>query len=741
MRYPQDGGHGKEGDKCYDDGEEDDEEDYEYQQQPSAPDGGWGWLIVFASFLCNTIVDGVCFSFGVLSPELNKSFHVSHQKMGWVGSSLAGCYLLVGPFVAALCGRYGCRKVTIAGSIITMCGFALSTQSSSIEMLIITYGVIGGIGFGMIYLPSIVCVGYWFDKKRAFATGIVVCGTGIGQFVFPPLARWLLTEYTWEGQTLIFAGIVLKCAACGMLFIPLDHREYKYRKPRQTRVEIERGAIMKALIEDKKRQRTISNGSLDNCIITKDNRLIKLDPKILECKRSNSFIARFKRQLGFSSQSLACSKNSLASFVIDAVQKDLNKTNSPIYCPNGTPGQLLSQSQQVQKRGSLPDAVIMQCNGSAMSVLPNGNVPSVNGSVLSNGVSKTRSCSVIPKNDQWPQFKQEDVLEINIQQISNKNLPAVTRSANDLQAAAAQRDGNVISIQVIPNGTHDNRSIRYRSNSTMASSFRSQLSSQNASYLTNSMLSIPQIQASLENFEKEMDRRSSLLWKFWTILCEMFDVKLLFNPVFALLVASSFLTLLAFYIPYFHLPTKGSEIGMTMERATFLISIIGITNTIGRIVCGWLADRPCINSLHMNNCALIIAGVVELLCPLGTGELFLAIVSACLGLCLAVFVSLRTILLVDLLGLEMLTKSFGLLILFQGVAAFIGAPIAGQLLDTTGSIDNCFYLAGSLTILSGLLMLPIVFLETHKDKKEMPKMAEQIPINETLKLEKWEAKV
>lgn len=46
--------------------------------------------------------------------------------------------------MAALCGRYGCRKVTIAGSIITMFGFAVSTQSSSIEMLIVTYGVIGG---------------------------------------------------------------------------------------------------------------------------------------------------------------------------------------------------------------------------------------------------------------------------------------------------------------------------------------------------------------------------------------------------------------------------------------------------------------------------------------------------------------------------------------------------------------------------------------------------------------------
>ncbi|KAI8779594.1 uncharacterized protein LOC106064073 [Biomphalaria glabrata] len=714
MGYTQDGESGTDVEKCYSTGgEDDDDDDDEYYPNQSPPDGGWGWLVVIASFICNMIVDGVCFSFGIVSPEFQKTFGVNHEKVGWVGSSLAGCYLLVGPFVAALCGRYGCRKVTIAGSIITMFGFAVSTQSSSIEMLIVTYGVIGGIGFGMIYLPSIVCVGYWFEKKRAFATGIVVCGTGIGQFVMPPLARYLLTEYTWEGQNLIFAGIVLKCAACGMLFIPLNLKQYNAKRARQARVEIERGAIMKALIEDKKRQRTISNGSLDNCIITKDNRLIKLDPKILELKRNNSFIAKFKRQLGFSSQSLACSKNSLASYVIDAV----NKNNSPIYCPNGVSVCHLSQSQQALKRGSLPDGVI-QCNGSSLSVVTNG-LTNTNAAFLANGVSKTRSCNVLPK----PQ----DVMEINIQQISSGDLSQETQSVSDVQSESI---GGII---VIPSGNHDSKSIRYRSNSSMTSSLRSQLSIQNASYLTNSMLSIPQIQASIEKMEKEMNRKSSIIWKFWFILCEMLDLKLLFNPIFALLAASTFLTLLAFYIPYFHIPEKGAELGMSQERASFLISIIGITNTIGRIVCGWLADRPYISPLHMNNAALLIAGITVLLCPLATGEVFLAVLAACLGVCLAVFVSLRTILLVDLLGLEMLTKSFGLLILFQGVAAFIGAPIAGKVFDSTKSIDNCFYLAGSLTILSGLLMIPIIFLQ----KKSVGQLQmDTSHLTEPLKLDK-----
>jgi predicted MFS family arabinose efflux permease len=74
----------------------------------------------------------------------------------------------------------------------------------------------------MIYLPAIVTVGHWFDKKRAFATGLAVCGTGVGTFIFAPLSHRLIQEYEWRGAHLIIAGIVLNCVVCGMIFRPLD---------------------------------------------------------------------------------------------------------------------------------------------------------------------------------------------------------------------------------------------------------------------------------------------------------------------------------------------------------------------------------------------------------------------------------------------------------------------------------------------------------------------------------------
>ena len=61
--------------------------------------------------------------------------------------------------------------------------------ATSIWVLSFPIGVLTGLGFGLIYLPAIVSVSIYFEKKRAFATGIAVCGSGLGTFIFAPLTK------------------------------------------------------------------------------------------------------------------------------------------------------------------------------------------------------------------------------------------------------------------------------------------------------------------------------------------------------------------------------------------------------------------------------------------------------------------------------------------------------------------------------------------------------------------------
>ena len=81
------------------------------------------------------------------------------------------------------------RPVCIFGAVLSWASFSLSVMSPSVGVMMLTYGIMGGLGLGLIYLPAIVSVSIYFEKKRAFATGIAVCGSGLGTFLFAPLTK------------------------------------------------------------------------------------------------------------------------------------------------------------------------------------------------------------------------------------------------------------------------------------------------------------------------------------------------------------------------------------------------------------------------------------------------------------------------------------------------------------------------------------------------------------------------
>ncbi|KAJ8972063.1 hypothetical protein NQ317_010932 [Molorchus minor] len=181
------------------------------------PDGGWGWMVVLASFVVNLIADGITFSFGVIFVEFLKYFGENRGTTAWVGGVFMAMPLLSGPIASFLTDRYGCRRVTVFGAILACTGFVISSTANSMTVLCITFGILAGFGLSLCYVASVVIVAYYFDKRRSFATGLAVCGSGIGTFIFAPFIQWLLDEYGWRGTTLILAGLFLNLVVCGAL--------------------------------------------------------------------------------------------------------------------------------------------------------------------------------------------------------------------------------------------------------------------------------------------------------------------------------------------------------------------------------------------------------------------------------------------------------------------------------------------------------------------------------------------
>jgi len=190
----------------------------------AAPDGGWGWLVMIACFTCCLVLDGIAYVFGVFLDPMVKHYGVDNAQMATVGSVLSGTIQLVGPFVALMVNLLGTRITCIAGAVLSAAGFFAAAWAPNVITLIVLFGVVAGAGLGLMYVPAMVAVGMYFDKKRAMATGFVCSGSGAGTFLLAPLAQLLIDSIGWQHAIMVFAAMCLACSVCGLIMKPLPKR-------------------------------------------------------------------------------------------------------------------------------------------------------------------------------------------------------------------------------------------------------------------------------------------------------------------------------------------------------------------------------------------------------------------------------------------------------------------------------------------------------------------------------------
>ncbi|XP_033759651.1 monocarboxylate transporter 5-like [Pecten maximus] len=187
----------------------------------------------------------------------------------------------------------------------------------------------------------------------------------------------------------------------------------------------------------------------------------------------------------------------------------------------------------------------------------------------------------------------------------------------------------------------------------------------------------------------------------------MFDFSLLKSPTMLLYGASCFLVMFGFYIPANVLPVWASDVNLSTEEGAFLISAMGLSNTIGRVLIGYITDKPWANCLIINNTGLLIGGLATCFVPFYTTFETLVIYAVVFGITMAVFILLGSILMAELLGEHKINSSFGLVGLSLGLSTFVGSPLAGTLSDISGTYNVAFYFAGITMVLGGLICLPL----------------------------------
>ncbi|KAM9664137.1 monocarboxylate transporter 14 isoform 2-T2 [Trichechus inunguis] len=204
---------------------EDDPKDKKTLKPHPDIDGGWAWVIVLSSFFVHILIMGSQMALGVLNVEWLEEFHQSRGLTAWVSSLSMGITLIVGPFIGLFINTCGCRWTAFVGGVINALGWVLSAYAASVHCLFITFGVAAGFGSGMAYLPAVVMVGRYFQKRRALAQGLSTTGTGFGAFLMTPLLKYLCAEYGWRNAMFIQGAVSLNLCVCGALLRPLTFRK------------------------------------------------------------------------------------------------------------------------------------------------------------------------------------------------------------------------------------------------------------------------------------------------------------------------------------------------------------------------------------------------------------------------------------------------------------------------------------------------------------------------------------
>ncbi|CAB3374926.1 Hypothetical predicted protein [Cloeon dipterum] len=715
-----------------DDGAETAAMEQSYLYLPAPPDGGYGWVIVFASFMCNLIVDGIAYTFGVFLDDFVTHFQEGKGTIAWAGSLLSGMYLSVGPIVSALANRFGCRAVCIAGSVLSCAAFALSTLSPNVPVLMLTYGIMGGIGFGFIYLPAVVAVGYYFETKRSLATGIAVCGSGVGTFAFAPLADYLLKTFGgWQGANLILAGLILNCAIFGALMRPLElvpvdmESNGEKRKPllqrmaEEKRFAMERGSISDSLAGSSYFMVQLPDGSMEKRL----KMPINIDPGVHSSFNLDQLIPGTPVTPNPTLPTISETKpidipkierpdmDQMASSASPPAPSSLPKP-SPLAAVPGITGMPRNASQPafsttpggIPKNGSVPffDRMRKSSLGTQQTSSKGGNqqnlgVPTRSKTNLSSGHDLRKSLQL---------------------RLSTSSFLGASRNNNteDIESLALSKTSLAKNSQILrPLSRKD---IFYSGSVANLPEFR--LSQKSLTTYRQSVISLPRLKQGSEidgHMPQEAESGGCCPSSISSVLSSMMDLTLIRDPVFMMIAISNIFGMLGLYIPFVYLVDAATKAGLEKAKATFLLSIIGIVNTVGRVLCGLIADMPQVNTLLMNNICLLLSAAAVAATPFCYDYTTFCCMAVAFGIGISGYISLTSIILVDLLGLDRLTNAFGLLILFRGAAAIVGSPLAGAIYDATQTYNVPFLMGGFFFLISAGFSFAAEPLRSCLDKR------------------------
>lgn len=177
------------------------------------------------------------------------------------------------------------------------------------------------------------------------------------------------------------------------------------------------------------------------------------------------------------------------------------------------------------------------------------------------------------------------------------------------------------------------------------------------------------------------------------------------TPGFAMLYAAALFSSISIYMPFVYLPEFAQSRGISQVAAASVVGVIGGVSILGRLGLGVIADRIGVISLY--KASVLTIGMSYGLWLFSYSYGVLVLFAVVMGLAYGGIAALQPAVAAELFGVRGLGSILGVLITSASFSAFLGPPLAGLIVDHTGSYLWAGGFAGIAGVAGFLILFPL----------------------------------
>ncbi len=172
---------------------------------------GW-WMVAVAiagmSFSTGTML---VYTFGIFAKPLASELRTNRGAIALAVSLLDIVVTFSAPGAGRLVDRYGARGVIVSSLVaLSGCLVALAYVQPPLWHFYAIYALAGFLGVATTPVTYSRVIANWFNRRRGLALGLANSGVGLGAFITPPLAQFLIDR---SGRRLAYLGLAGACLA------------------------------------------------------------------------------------------------------------------------------------------------------------------------------------------------------------------------------------------------------------------------------------------------------------------------------------------------------------------------------------------------------------------------------------------------------------------------------------------------------------------------------------------------